>query len=102
MIALVAERECRANFYFPLFISPYLPSPHLTYSFVPITSFVFTEHPPLKLCLTAAVAAASHGIGVLYLDTSNGCNVRRMQQIARSRYADANGVSERAICVLSK
>eukprot|EP00903_Cladosiphon_okamuranus_P012947 g12088.t1 len=44
-----------------------------------------------QLCLTAAVAAASHGIGVLYLDTANGCNVRRMQQIARARYADANG-----------
>ncbi|CAM9669472.1 unnamed protein product [Ectocarpus sp. 12 AP-2014] len=43
------------------------------------------------LCLTAAVAAASHGIGVLYIDTANGCSVRRMQQIARSRYADANG-----------
>lgn len=46
-----------------------------------------------QLCLTAAVAAAAHGIGVLYLDTANSCNVRRMQQIARSRYADANGVS---------
>ncbi|CAN0413954.1 unnamed protein product [Ectocarpus sp. 12 AP-2014] len=44
-----------------------------------------------QLCLTAAVAAASHGIGVLYIDTANGCSVRRMQQIARSRYADANG-----------
>eukprot|EP00752_Nemacystus_decipiens_P005384 g4881.t1 len=44
-----------------------------------------------QLCLTAAVAAASHGIGVLYLDTANGCSVRRMQQIARARYADANG-----------
>ncbi|CAM9801570.1 unnamed protein product [Scytosiphon promiscuus] len=44
-----------------------------------------------QLCLTAAVAAASHGIGVLYLDTANGCSVRRMQQIARARYADAKG-----------
>lgn len=50
-----------------------------------------------QLCLTAAVAAASHGIGVLYLDTANGCSVRRMQQIVRARYADANGVSERAM-----
>ena len=49
----------------------------------------------LQLCLTAAVAAASHGIGVLYIDTANGCSVRRMQQIARARYADANGVSDR-------
>ncbi|CAM9924956.1 unnamed protein product [Ectocarpus sp. 4 AP-2014] len=38
-----------------------------------------------------SVAAASHGIGVLYIDTANGCSVGRMQQIARSRYADANG-----------
>ena len=50
-----------------------------------------------QLCLTAAVAAASHGIGVLYLDTANGCSVRRMQQIARARYADANGVSDRVM-----
>lgn len=53
-----------------------------------------TQRNATQLCLTAAVAAASHGIGVLYLDTANGCSVRRMQQIARARYADANGVSE--------
>jgi RecA/RadA recombinase len=42
-----------------------------------------------QLCMTAAVRAASSGIGVLYIDTANGCSARRLQAIATERMGAA-------------
>jgi Rad51 len=38
-----------------------------------------------QLCMTAAVMTAKSGIGVLYIDTANGCSARRLQSIATER-----------------
>jgi hypothetical protein len=35
--------------------------------------------------MTAAVMTAKSGIGVLYIDTANGCSARRLQSIATER-----------------
>ncbi|KAG5177690.1 P-loop containing nucleoside triphosphate hydrolase protein [Tribonema minus] len=42
-----------------------------------------------QLCMSAAAVAASSGIGVLYIDTTNGCSPRRLQEIAAARGGSA-------------